>query len=347
MNNSKGGENSVFFTHTKYPSDTLDLTVNALQFPVFTRGKMYNSLISVFEPYTNIDNGNMTRVPVVNGTLSIDNNLSTEPTKQVDLSDLNQFVEPGKYSYSFTTGTPSLLENQDVPDYSFTKVFSISVDVGSKRSEWLPFDYAVALAPNPNKGEAFYRGYIFGSRAEAGTNFVVQGPSEVEYILRDPPGSNSSATLETGSVITSQTTWSVGGGVDASLTKLLATGTKFSTGLGYETITELTNNIGLTVAVESSVVGGEQYVESKTLTQAWKTSSNPNNIFTGSDLFIGQSRNYNFGVSQQLGIYSVMACDSNATVTCYGTPVDSFRIGTSKSMYIVPHWPLPNSGASS
>ncbi len=325
------GESSATFVHSKYPSQTLDLTTNNLLFPVFISGKDYNTEIHVFEAYTNIDNGLTDRVPVVKGALVVNNALAENPVFQLDLeaSDTLQGVIP----YSFRGGSPALLENTVDVAYSFTKTFNISVTDPNNTYRWEPFDYAAALAPS---AESFYRGYLFGTKSIDGTNFVTQGPSVVDYILRDPPGGESFAVLQKGSSLSKTVSWNISGGVGAELNTVVYGGPKFATGFGLVTETEVTNVITLGAKVEVKAGGGGAYTTTTTTTTDWTTSSNPNNVGAGSDLFIGTSQNYNFGLTEELGIFPVSVCDSNAIIDCFGAPVGGFRVGKTERFYIAP-----------
>lgn len=320
------GDTLAFFEHSKYPFDTLNLNTTPLLFPVLTSGRQYDTKIHIFEEYFNIDRPGAPgdRVPVIKGDFVISNKLAVEPDFSIDLEAADTLN--GVIPYSFIADEPLIQQNSEDVDYSYTKAFNITItDPSFKVHIWEPFDFSADLPNllNPNK---FFRAYIFGSKNDPGTNFAVQGPSILNYILRDPPGGGSFSTLAKGSTITESLNWSVSAGVGANLNTIIGAGTKFLIGLGSITTTELINQTTLGLNVDSQFGHNESVVTSRTVNTTLNTSSNPNNVGAGSDLFIGTSNNYLFGVSNQLGLFSDDACETSVA-ECFGESVNGFRIG--------------------
>ncbi|MEZ4953745.1 MAG: LamG-like jellyroll fold domain-containing protein [Saprospiraceae bacterium] len=284
--------------------DTLevDLRTDPFRWPVFHQQEddyLYRCMIRVFEKYTNLATGVIDSVPTTDGTLFFNNELSHVPNVQIELSKFNNADTLKSLVYSFQTGTPNFAQNLSIPAYSFTKKFEINLILSSGEAiPWLP----IAPANVPFGGDAIYRAYLLGTRSN-GQQFVTFGPDVPEYVLRDPPGSGSSATREIGTTKTEKTSWNWKLGAAAHTKDNIYAGAKFNVGLGVSTATEIENNN--TFGFKATIGGGNQGSQSvvTTNTQSWATHSETV-IAPGanSDLYIGKSKNVQFGVAEELAI---------------------------------------------
>jgi len=323
------GDKEYGFTHSKYRDSIIDLSVNNPFFPVLTSFRKYDVEIKLFEEYINIDQPDFTpdRVPIVRGELEIENNLAIEPSLIVPESRLDTLE--GTLSYSFTGGEPNTLISLVDNNYSFTKIFNIKyTNPKGIDTDWLPFPEAIALGDN--NPSANFRAYIFGSKLDEGTNHIVAGPNEIQYVLRDPPVGSGYASLLKGTSTTEFTNWSVSAGVGTSLDKNIKLGPKLKVGIGK--ITSI--DVEMTTSIEfdgNTSLGSENTTQTtKEYTKTITTSSVANNVGDGSDLFIGESNIYLFGTSTNLGLFPVEACDDEF-VLCQGEALGGYKVGKTRN----------------
>ena len=325
------GEKKYVFSHSKYGSDTVNLVANMFDFPILYSAKKYNVLVKLFEEYKNIDIPNAVgdRIPIIRGKLNIDNKLAVDPVYSLsnELDTLN-----GSIPYEFIVGQPALLESVVDPGYSFTKIFNIEyLNPKGVPENWKPFTHAIPLGKdNPSDN---YRAYIFGGKTDPGTNHAVQGPNEIEYILRDPPVGGASATLEKGSKTTEFTKWSINAGGGVVLNTDIKLGPKLLVGIGKISSINVENTLQFEFDNESKFGKTNNTATVTEYTKTVTTSSIPNNVGDGSDLFMGTSSNYLFGTSTDFGLYPDMACDDGAA-KCYGPSLGGYKLGKSRNYEI-------------
>lgn len=267
---------------------------------------LYRCMIKVFELYTNLDNGVvMDSVPTSDGTLHFNNELALEsylpntPAITVDLKDFNDPDTLRSLVYSFKPGYPNFIPNASIPDYSFTRKLEINLITSSGQAiSWLP----VTGANIPFGGDGIYRAYMLGKQSK-GTQFVTEGPQVPEYILRDPPGSNSSASWETGVTKSEQTKWSWNLGAEVYSVDELLVGTRLITGVGVATPSETKND--LTAGFHTTIGGGNTGSQTISKTTTKSVSTSDDTVYpTGadSDVYIGTSKNVEFGIAEELTI---------------------------------------------
>ncbi len=300
------GDEDFVFSHSKFGTQTISLLSNIFPYPVFTQNRIYNALISTFEEYVNMDGQNdiFDKVPVTDGILVINNELAANPILTIDLSGVENYE--GDTLYSFLAGQANIAENIITPEYSFTKLFKIDLQVGAQATAWEPISGSI-----PTNGDKFYRGYIMGARDIEQSDFVTQGPELVDYILRDPPGSQSFATRTVGNTHSSTSSWEWNIAGDVNVDKGIHGGVEFQSGFGYSTTTATKADVSLGAEIQASGGEGRSVVEFTTNTQEWSTSAEPLLAGAQSDLFIGTSRNYLFGQVTSLEIIRSSLCDSS------------------------------------
>ncbi len=329
-----------------YGTDSLQTTVNnfaitvptnalGLNYPVFEENAYYTWNILANEVYVNKDANQVDpttwiydSVPLTDGKFIISNNLATEVAKEFIIEPQDNF--DGIQPYSFNASQANISQDP-IPQYNFTKTFEITLVTPTATVIW-----------NPNAGDGtpspLFRGIIFGGKA-LGNSFATAGPQVVTMILRDPPGSNSFSTWGKETTHTTTSSFETDFGVGFNLEKNIKLGTKFTVGLGYATEAKFTNNLKLSLNVQASVNTNNEHVESVTRGVEINTSSDPDFVGPNADLFFGKSMNMDFGLAQVIALIDTAQCGGSNTV-CYGDTLiyngNAFRIGTTKTMFVVP-----------
>ncbi|TAF72475.1 MAG: hypothetical protein EAZ53_16155, partial [Bacteroidetes bacterium] len=292
--------------------------VYLLGFPVFEQRKPYQFNIKLFESYTNSNTSETDQVPVIDGRVEIINNLAI--SSEVETLELN---DKGETKYKFSGGLPSLAINNLNPELSFTKtlnIVAVSGQNGNLRTIWREADP--------------FRGIAFGGMP-TGNNFVTTGPKELIAILRDPPGSNSSTTLEKGSSVASANSWDVTNSMaqDAELTVKLGAEVKVFAGVGAGTITEFDyqNNIAIGFSSEQNWTSSTETEIVTSTTETWSTSGEPNFVGRDADLYIGYGTNLVYGRSDIVQLVPAGQCN-----VCVGNTFSGYRLGIKTGIRMTP-----------
>ena len=197
------GERRVIITNTDNSTDSVTvLTLTPtdytyrFKYPIFRQGRSYNLGIDVVEHYKNYDtNEEFDEIPqdacvrIINdgsatstvfGAKGSINGEEIEMGMPYETMQIN--VKPdkqGHLDYTFEAGWPNFADGHLLN-------MSISAQVDGRTTVW--------KAPGKNRSTALDM-IVLGS-ISTGTNFVTEGPSVVDMILRRPPGSSSVASLE-------------------------------------------------------------------------------------------------------------------------------------------------------
>ena len=288
---------------------------HVLGYPVFTKGTPYKAVINVFEEYENADNGELDRVPVMDGTITTINTCAAYP------APVDHAIENGSVVYEFLGGFPNPAIDNLNPELSYTKTFEVHAQTGengSMNSQW------------PEDGP--FRAYVFGG-IPTGNNFVTQGPDLVDFVLRDPAGSNSKAFFESGFTISSSTTNSFSNSEANSAGVNVDLGWEVTTfvGLGAGVIStqEQVANVETGVTWTSDWENGHTYSTSTTYNKSYSTSDDP--LYTGEqgDLFFGHSTNISYGVSNYVKMVPVGTGEDGSELSI---DVNGFTIGQKKGI---------------
>ncbi|MGB0869345.1 MAG: LamG-like jellyroll fold domain-containing protein [Flavobacteriales bacterium] len=315
----------------------INLRVDSLQRPILSlnhpKGYRYKALIRVYEQYENRDsilqNGisKLDSVPSTSGQLTFNNEFTDEGSHSIELDMFNTIDSIKTLVYSFApTGIPNFQMNTSDNSLSYTKKMEINLDMADgTHIKWLPHR-------DKNGLEIPFTGYFLAGLS-VGNQFVTEGPDDVDFILRDPPGSGSFAEREVGSSTTTTDSWNyaVGGGFESKNTIKL--GSEFSAGVGVQVKTKVTGEIG---AHFSSSVSYEREGELSTTyetSNAWATDDGEDQAGAGSDLFIGKSRNVEFGIVKSLSLIPNSDC---ATLNCYGNSSNGLQLGERYQLSVVP-----------
>lgn len=265
---------------------------------IFESEENYTFDLKGFEEYVNHDVKNQpvaSRVPLsgnvvtINNALSasqsvyLENNTAGKPAGSLVELESNQLQldSLGCAVYTWKAGLPNITA-------PYSRTLSISYDIDDRTYNW--------------DGSGM-NGVILGS-LPTGNNFVTSGPDVVEMILRDPPGTGSSAEWTSGTVTSKSTSY---GGVWSSEEEGAVTGkfginiTKF-TGIGIGMIDDVKNTYDATLGLNVSTQGESASTWSRTVTatRTISTSSAPEYVGANGDVFIGSATNLIYGLARDI-----------------------------------------------
>jgi hypothetical protein len=296
------GEKDTIPLAVKEPDGTITYPFG---FPIFLFAKTYPIKITAFEQYVNSDSGNdiFDRVPVVDGIILINNDLALTD-KQRELN-LNKY---GEVSYSFLADFPKIAE-------PYTKKMNVTLKTKTT-----------------NVQVPTLEAYILGG-CPTGNNFVTKGPDKVDFILRDPPGSGSSATLEKGFASYTTKNSTVTNGEEGEEQFALQLGVRYSMDVGtpffsVETEIETDNFIGVTFEHSFSDKNEMETKQTTTFEESFSTSADPSFVGANGDVFIGHSTNIVYGISKMMEIMPKANVPSySETISIYGNYAISIENG--------------------
>lgn len=323
------GEKTLTFENTSFSiAPDATHTWGLFGFPVFLQNKKYTAKIHALEIYTNFETNKKDSVKL-SGKVVVTNELvdGADPYRNLDLVN-------GVATYRFECGSPNTNKHALDPDLDYTKTLQINViPTGATTLEWKPNEGTIL----PFGGKLFsppvYRAYVLGQRV-AGSGIATQGPEKVEFILRDPPGSQSFATWASGSSIieTSEYANMLGEDINASMT--LQLGSKTLQGLGILVETEAKNDfkLGISQRYEDTSSGATTTIT--TTTQSVSTRNDPDNVGAEADIFVGFSRNWLVGPTLNIELVDANQCGS--LIGCFGPEVNGKRMVLKKGYAIAP-----------
>ncbi|MDG2432105.1 LamG-like jellyroll fold domain-containing protein [Flavobacterium sp.] len=184
--------------------------------------------------------------------------------------------DESKLTYSFKGGVPSI-----APPFKITSSLKYRIN---------GVDYDVE-GYNPT-------GIILGGKSDGSQTFVTAAPDIPEIILRDPPGSNSFASIEKGESISFTTENSFANSEGFTTDFKIMGGVKFAAGgglVGPIIESEGFNNINLGIGVNHSSSDGKSLTKTYTFSKTISTSDDPDFVGSMGDLYIGNSKNQFYG----------------------------------------------------
>ncbi len=277
--------------------------------PVLLQGKKYHCDITAIEKYTNFDN-NVTDTVRLSGSILISNDLINGSDPNGNLALIN-----GKARYSFIAGDPNNSTDAE-PAFNYTKIMQVQViPTGAATVRWNPNITSYPLNPA-------YRAFILGTKV-TGTGIATLGPEKVDYILRDPAGSESSATWTSGHAMTSTSTFKKNSSSSQNVSTTINLGFEQSVGIGVQVPINITveNNIGLSATAVKGL--GGVFAESITSSNSVSTRDDADHVGADADIFIGRSRNWLVGPTNNIELVDQAMC---STVLCFGNAVGGLRI---------------------
>ena len=315
-------------------------------FPLFESTCWYTFNISAYEQYTNYDitedGKHPTDIVKLSGLpVTISNALAgdqvvykknnEEGGKPGTVHDLKENTieldSLGKYTYEWMAGLPNISD-----DYSRAIQFYYEID--GKTYKWK---------------ENGLKAIILGA-LPTGNNFVTQGPSLIDMVLRDPPGSYSSASWTKGTTTSKYHSY---GKVwthelETAATMKLGLRLTFLTqgvGFSYVTNTETTHDEVVAAIETSKGENSSSWTKSTTIERKISTSSDPKYVGAKGDVFIGTSTNIIFGKADEVGLFrDVTSINDTAIIACREVTTSGLSYGTSfqYSAFEIERYIIPN-----
>jgi hypothetical protein len=275
----------------------------------------YKLVLNRFERYLNYDTNNdpiEDLIPVIDGELVINNNLvlANSETIEVDPDDGSILT------YTFKAGLPNIS-----PPFKLSSSLQYRIDGKNYPVE----DY-------------IKDGVIFGGQSDGSQTFVTAAPDIPDIILRDPPGSNSFASIEKGTSITLTTESSAATTVGVTNNTKIYGGVKFAVGGGLAgpvVETETTSSIDIGIGLSTSSKDGKSLSKTYAFSQTISTSDDPDFVGSEGDLYIGNSKNQFYGSFNNVQASLKAEGDynyENSIITNGGFVVD---ISVQKAVYFV------------
>lgn len=271
--------------------------------PLFIEMDSYTFDIDAFEQYVNKDdkqNHVTEKVPLRNLEVIVSNALSSEQSVYAENNpqggtpgEVGQIVNNtlvldsvGHATYMWKAGLPNITA-------PYKRTISMSYDINDRAYMWDP------AGDGTNMQEGIILGFL-----PTGNNFVTEGPTLLQMILRDPPGTASSAQWTTGTV---KSKYSYKGNTvvtDNSLELVSHWGNKTSlgSGIGFIVMTDVENkwDAGLGVKISNVSEDGNSWTSTVSTEKVISTSAEPEYVGANGDLFIGSSNNLIYGLARNL-----------------------------------------------
>lgn len=304
------------------PDGDITYTVTNTNFNLYSQGVKYKIDVQKQERYFNYElatEDQLDVVPVTEGELVVTNNLAdTRSGSQYFVQDED---DASLLTYFFKAGVP----NTDV-----TTNFRASISLLYRLNGT---DYPITNYQT--------EGVILGSKSSGGQTFETAGPEIPDIILRDPPGSESFASIEQGSsfAVTRKNAGGIGSSINASIQAKL--GLKVGVGGGIlgpliesESYVAATTGIGFGFSSEF----GSELTTNYTFSQAISTSDDPDWVGADADLYIGTSYNQFYGVMDDIKVTEsqVIDSDNNNLSVSLNTTSGTIYISKSKALFFSP-----------
>ncbi|MBR0502164.1 MAG: T9SS type A sorting domain-containing protein [Paludibacteraceae bacterium] len=299
-----------------YSVDSIGNVSYTFGYPLFTQGCKYKHQIYLYEPYYNYDSTTVrkTEIPLTNADIKISNNLGAIAVAIENGTDENgndvkdgDVVESGnmalltdslgKVDYSFQATYPNIVE-------PYTLGMNINFVYNDESYEW------------SENGK--FAGIVTGG-LQTGSNFITAGPDKVLFVLRDPPGSGSSAYLEKGQTITTSSKVTTEYNSEYSLKSVLKFGleTRTAVGIGVAIISDAESKFDVNVGTEISYDATHEQSNTYKITATEKISTSSESDYVGEDgdLFIGSSTNIIMGKTRKVA--PVKDVDGNYSIDMF------------------------------
>lgn len=307
-----------------YAKDSVPLQIIApdrsyiLGYPAFTQLKQYNLKIKATESYVNHDNPSRfvtDLVPINDGEIVVDNALAMGVKKET-----LKLSENGESILSFKGGNP----NESAP---YTMFLNLKLKINN--------NFISGAGINQEC-------YLMGVRPTGTVNFVT-GPDKIDFILHDPPGSNSYSYLNKGFTVSKTTTSSDANGLngDASFDFLLGAEVVTNAGspvFSLQTKIESDNSLGYTSSHDVNWTESDSFEEKSTYNFNYSSSESSNYVGPMADVFIGHGTNMFYGQSVNVKLMEITQNEYNLGISnheiVFSKDSRYFRIGARKSLYV-------------
>ncbi len=245
--------------------------------PVYTQFKSYKIVMDRFESYTNNDTTPVVevKVPVTDGELIKTNNLALDNSEKI--------TETGSMlTYTFDAGAPSIS-----PPFLITSSLKYLIN---------GIEYPVVNFNNT--------GIILGGKSDGSRTFVTEAPQQADIILRDPPGSNSFASIEKGESISMTNETSVVSDTGGHFDLTVMAGNKMTPSGGIIPIPLIefnaVNDLSTGVGRNNSSTDGTTLQTTYTFNKTISTSAEPDYVGADGDLYIGAATNIFYGTFDEI-----------------------------------------------
>lgn len=306
--------------------DTIDIneesyTVTNTNFNIYSQGGWYKIKVQKQERYYNYEKAvdeQIDVVPVTDGQLVVTNNLAESRAggeyQQTDPNDSSIIT------YNFKAGNP----NTDV-NSSFAQTVNMVYRLNGRDIQ------ITGYQPN---------GVILGSKSSGGTSFQTSGPEIPDIILRDPPGSESSASITKGSTISISRNQGFSFENETQGEIEVKVGLKTGAGGGLvgpfienENYAAVTGGIGF----KFGTTRGRELTTEYTFEQTISTSDDPDWVGADADLYIGTSYNQYYGIMDNLKGTTGAISDTNGNLSVpINTTSGTVYISKAKALFFSP-----------
>ena len=270
-----------------------------LGYPVYDMGTSIEYDIFGFERYVNHDGDEDVTdiVPLSGQEITVTNEMSDDqyviyriddPASTYEVGEIYelksndvQLEADGHLIYQWGVGLPNIVN-------PYTRHFSINLV--RKGRTYDPFELdAVVLGSITN-----------------GNNFVTKGPDNVDFVLRDPPGSKSKTTLKLGRITRTETYSSQGFYDNSSIVfnNMVGDDMTMAEGVGMMLITgqKVIADVKGGAHLEYNHVGSHEKTITTTYTNAISTGTAYPYVSTKGDVYVGTSTNLLIGTCRNLHI---------------------------------------------
>ncbi len=271
-------------TIRKPNGDEISISTEGFVTPVYTQFETYALLMEAYEKYTNYDDGvpddkKEDLVPVIDGNFEIDNGLKLEGTElTVNWDNLGT-----KVLHTWQAGEPIVVDQ-----------YSANILIKYNRNG----EYF-----HPNSDNYEQKGIVLGGKNDGSSGVLTAAPDIPDFILRDPPGSNSFASIEAGSSISITEQLVSNNGIKFSNSEKIKTGmiSQIGGGMTGPIFTHSNyNDFKTGSSYELSSSNGNTITKKYTFNQTISTSSEPDFVGSDGDLYIGKSKNYYYGTYHKI-----------------------------------------------
>lgn len=306
-------DENIDINGTIIPTAGFKTTGNELLY-VYSQFANYKVVLNRFERYTNYDNVNAAvqdLVSVTDGELIINNNFALADSELIEVDPNDESV----LTYTFQGGLPAI-------STPFTLLSTLNYRINGT-------DYPV--------GNYINHGIILGGQSDGSQTFVTAAPDRPDIILRDPPGSNSFASIEQGTSFTFTTESSFADQEGTADVAKILLGVYFEAGGGLAgpmISSEIEDTSDLGIGLSRTSTDGKSLTKTYTFNKTISTSDNPDYVGSDGDLYIGKSSNQFYGSFNdvQASTAPIGASVSLKLVNSAGTSV---YISTQKAVYFV------------
>lgn len=294
--------------------------------PIFVMGDKYNFRLEGYESYTNYDDRSNpvdSKVPLAGVVVTISNALSASQAVYMDdnsegaagevieLEDNQLSLDSlGQATYTWKAGLPNI-------SAPYSRSISMTYDINGRLYNWI---------------EGGLPGIILGD-LPTGTNFITSGPDAVQMILRDPPGTNSSAEWTSGTVTNHVSKIGSKWSTEDEINTKTNFGSKITTivggvGLSLENEAHVYDILEVGAKVTAEGENSNEQTVSVTTTRTISTSGEPEYVGSNGDIFFGNSTNITFGKSREVGFKRTSAGANTVEISMHDVLVSNMSFGT-------------------